>query len=81
MTTNHQPPTQENDMANHYNPDATDEAADAQYHAPWCDGSECEATRLALSASFGDIDGECWSHANDDGSADRAAEKWANAWG
>ncbi len=56
------------------------EAADAQTHAPWCGRgtpSECEATRLALR----DDEGECWDHANDDGSADRAAEKWANAWG
>ena len=52
------------------------ETADAQTHAPWCSTSECEATRLALR----DDEGECWWHANDDGSADRAAEKWANAW-
>jgi len=52
-----------------------------QTHAPWCDpGSpmdECEASRL----NWGYDEGECWSHANDDGSADRAYEKWLNAWG
>ena len=48
-----------------------------QTHAPWCDRSECEEVRIHL----GDDEGECWSEANDDGSADRAYEKWINAWG